>query len=192
MPFPSSNVFAPPAIATRRHIQMHARLDDKLFCASGHFQKHARVFQSNLEQHLRRTAGLAPPLFPVLQRVLADPQQRRKLGLRQTQLAPRFGHGVFGINLKHPARLQFAALNGFRLFHAFQQFIKLGPTSSLILFQDRPLLSDKMCKASWLELFWIQHREIPELRERRFPQFVYFEYFAVKIHLLHCARDSGC
>ncbi len=78
----------------------------------------------NLQQHFRRAGGLAPALFPVLERIFADAQKGGKLGLRQPQLAASPDDAVVRGDVKHAAWFEVTALDGFRLLHALEQFIK--------------------------------------------------------------------
>ena len=80
------------------------------------------MFGGDFQQHLGRAGGLAPALFPVLERVLADAEQPGKLGLRQPELVAHPHHIIGGLDLEGARGSGRAAFDGGGLFHALQQF----------------------------------------------------------------------
>ena len=89
-----------------------------------HFQQYLRMPHRNLQQHLRRPGWRSPALLPVLQRIGADAQNRRKLRLRQTQLATHPHNVGLRIHLKHTPRLQLPALDQGCFAQALLQLFK--------------------------------------------------------------------
>src|ERR1017187_10545786 len=82
------------------------------------------MLRSNPQQHLRRAGWRPPPLLPVLQRIGADAQNRRKLRLRQTELATHSHNVGLRVHVEHTLGLQLSPLEQVCFAEALLQFLK--------------------------------------------------------------------